>query len=69
VDTTPILIGSGVSDVHHVVAEGLSMRLIVLDWQDRNVTIEIASIDDELPVAECRSVVEPIIRSLEFDDR
>lgn len=66
---TPILIGSGVSGLHHVVAEGLTMRLIVLDWQDKNVTIEITSIDEDIPAADYHGIVEPIIRSLDFEDR
>ena len=67
--STPILIGSGVSQVHHVVAEGLTMRLIVLDWQDRNVTIEITSIDKDLPATEYHAIAEPIIRSMSLEGR
>jgi hypothetical protein len=67
--STPILIGSGVSKVHHVMAEGLSMRLIVLDWQDKNVTIEITSIDQDLPATDYWRIVEPIIYTLIFQDR
>jgi hypothetical protein len=67
-DATPILMGSGVSHLHHVVAHGLTMRLTVLDWQDKNVTIEITSVDEAIPAAEYHSIVEPIIRSLKFEN-
>jgi hypothetical protein len=66
---TPILIGSGVSELHHVVAEGMPMRLVVLDWLDKNVTIEITSIDEDITAADYHSIVEPIIQSLQFEDR
>ncbi len=40
----PIIIGGGVSDLHHVVGAPLEMRLILLDWEDGNVAIEVTSV-------------------------
>lgn len=65
---TPIIIGSGVSSLHHTLLEGMAMRLIVLDWADKNVTIEITSIDEDIPAADYRALVAPIVESIQFHE-
>jgi hypothetical protein len=64
---TPILIGSGRSQVHHMLGPGAGMGLIVLDRPGGgNIAIEISSMDEDLPWSEYRALVEPIIASLRF---
>lgn len=36
----PVIIGGGVSQLHHVMGAPLEMRLILLDWAEGNVAIE-----------------------------
>lgn len=63
----PVIIGSGVSELHHVSGEGLSVRLLLLSWNDTNVTIEITSVEDQHSRAEYLEMASPIIKSLRFD--
>jgi hypothetical protein len=44
VNAIPVLIGGGVSDFHHVIGTPLEMRLILLDWEDGNVAIEVTAL-------------------------
>ena len=39
----PVIIGGGVSDLHHVLGAPLEMRLILLDWEEGNVAIEVTA--------------------------
>jgi hypothetical protein len=64
---TPIIMGSGTSQLFHVAAAGLQMRLIVLDWAGTNVTIEVTSIDEDIPASDYRALVAPILESVRFD--
>lgn len=43
IDAIPILIGGGVSNLHHVVGAPTEMRLFLLDWKGGNVAIEITA--------------------------
>ena len=62
----PLIIGGGVSDLHHVIVEGLDVRLVILGWEDGNVTLEVTNVKEQHSAAEFRSLVQPIIDSLEF---
>jgi hypothetical protein len=63
----PVIIGSGVSQLHHTAIPGSDTRLIVLSWRDTNVTIEISSVRKQHSKQEYLDLVEPIIDSLVFD--
>lgn len=64
---TPLLIGDGVvSGLHHNVGEEYDVRLVILAWRDRNVTLEITSVHDQHPTEEYHALVQPIVDSLEF---
>lgn len=63
----PVLIGSGVSDVHHTSVHETSLRLLLLNWQDANITIEITSHQDQHTKQQYLDMVQPIIESLRFD--
>lgn len=39
----PLIIGGGVSDLHHVMSADLEMRLVLLDWNEGNVVIEVTA--------------------------
>jgi hypothetical protein len=62
----PVIIGSGVSDLHHVSVHGIDVRLVLLEWRDTNVTIEITSVRKQHSKQEYLELVEPIIESLRF---
>jgi hypothetical protein len=62
----PLIIGGGVSELHHVLLKELDLRLVILDWEDGNVTLEVTNVKEQHPAEEFRSLVQPIIDSLEF---
>jgi hypothetical protein len=64
--STPIIIGNGVSDLHHVVAQKLDLRLILLSWKRGNVAIEITNVQKQYPAAKWRALVQPIVDSFQF---
>lgn len=39
----PVIIGGGVSELHHVIGAPLEMRLFLLDWEEGNVAIEVTA--------------------------
>ncbi len=39
----PLVIGGGVSDLHHIIGAPLEMRLYLLDWEKGNVAIEVTA--------------------------
>ena len=39
----PVIIGGGVSDLHHVIGSPLEVRLFLLDWEEGNVAIEVTA--------------------------
>ncbi|RJT75979.1 LamG domain-containing protein [Arthrobacter cheniae] len=43
-NAVPVLIGGGVSDLHHVIGAPLEMRLFLLDWDGGNVAIEVTAL-------------------------
>ncbi|WP_181035111.1 LamG domain-containing protein [Arthrobacter sp. B0490] len=47
IHAVPILIGGGVSDLHHVLGAPLQMRLYLLDWNGGNVAIEVTAVLDQ----------------------
>jgi hypothetical protein len=68
-NATPVIIGGGVSALHHVVLAGLAMRLILLDWDGGNVTIEIVSVEAQHPAEEYRAEVQTILDALSFGEQ
>ncbi|WP_394253472.1 LamG domain-containing protein [Arthrobacter pityocampae] len=64
----PILIGGGVSDLHHVLGAPLQMRLYLLDWDGGNVAIEVTAVRDQhsLTTYLNRIGAGPIVGSLAF---
>lgn len=43
----PVIIGGGVSELHHVIGAPLEMRLILLDWEGGNVAIEVTAVREQ----------------------
>lgn len=43
----PIIIGGGVSDLHHTIGAPLEVRLILLDWEGGNVAIEVTAVREQ----------------------
>ncbi|SDL79937.1 hypothetical protein SAMN04488242_2863 [Tessaracoccus oleiagri] len=65
--STPLIIGDGkVSDLHHVVSAEIDVRLVILDHEDGNVTLEITNVLEQHPTQEYRAIVQPIVDSLAF---
>lgn len=62
----PMIIGNGISEVHHVVLGGLVVRLVLLEWEDSNVTIEITSVLDQHSFEDYLELTAPVIDSLRF---
>ena len=62
----PLITGGGVSSLHHVLLKEIDVRLVILDWEDGNVTLEVTNVKEQHSAAEFRSLVQPIIDSLEF---
>jgi hypothetical protein len=48
----PVIIGGGVSQLHHVVAAPLEMRLFVLDWEGGNVAVEVTAVRGQHSLAD-----------------
>ena len=63
----PLIMGDGVSSVHHVILEGADVRLVLLEWGDGNVTLEITNVPEQHSAEEFRSQLQPIIDSLVFE--
>jgi hypothetical protein len=64
---TPLIMGSGVSELHHGIGERMGVRLIILEWGGAgNITLEITNVDEQHTAAEFRAQVQPIIDSLVF---
>ena len=62
----PLIIGNGISRLHHGIAEGRDVRLVFLEWGHGNITLEIASVEGQRSAEEFRSQLEPILDSLVF---
>ncbi len=62
----PLIIGDGVSDLHHVILHDLDVRLVLLEWGTGNVALEITNAKVQHSAEEFRSQLQPIIDSLEF---
>lgn len=64
---TPLIMGDGVSDLHHGNSEGIDIRLVFLEWgDDGNVTLEMTSVQEQHTADDFRAELQPIIESLEF---
>lgn len=63
----PLIIGNGVSSVHHVILPEVDVRLALLSWQDGNVTLEITNVKEQRSADEFRSQLQPIIDGLVFE--
>jgi hypothetical protein len=64
----PMIMGDGVSSLHHVVLEEMDVRLVLLEWGEGNVTLEITNVREQHSAEEFRSQLQPIIDSLVFDE-
>lgn len=64
----PMIIGNGISDLHHVVIRELKVRLVLLEWDDSNVTIEITSVHAQHAFEDYMELTAPVIKSLRFGD-
>lgn len=62
----PLIIGDGVSSLHHVILKQLNLRLVILAWRKGNVTLEITNVTKQHSANEFRTALQPIIDSLEF---
>lgn len=47
IHAVPVIIGGGVSDLHHVMGAPLGMRLFLLDWEGGNVAIEVTAVREQ----------------------
>ena len=63
----PLIIGGGVSSLHHVLLKELDVRLIILEWRDGNVTLEITNVKEQHGASEYRAALQPIVDSLVFE--
>ena len=52
VHAVPIMIGGGVSHLHHVMGAPLDMRLILLDWEGGNVAVEVTTLREQHSLAD-----------------
>jgi hypothetical protein len=62
----PVIIGGGASDLFHVSLREIDVRLILLEWKDANLTIEVTNVHEQHSQREWLAMVEPILDSLEF---
>ena len=62
----PLIIGNGVSSLHHVILDELDLRLVILSRGTGNVTLEITNVHEQHTAEEFRAALQPIIDSLEF---
>ncbi len=62
----PLIIGNGVSQLHHVLLEELDVRLVILGWEEGNVTLEITNVKEQHSAEQFRSELQPILHSMEF---
>ncbi|WP_307025951.1 LamG domain-containing protein [Arthrobacter globiformis] len=44
IHAVPVIIGGGVSALHHVIGAPVEMRLFLLDWEKGNVAIEVTAV-------------------------
>lgn len=63
----PLIIGDGVSELHHVILRQIDVRLVMLRWRNGNVTLEITNVKEQHSADEFRAALQPIIESLHFD--
>jgi hypothetical protein len=63
----PLIIGSGVSQLHHVLVPQTTTRLVILDWQETNIVIEVSSLNDQNSLEEYLDAAGPVIDSFAFE--
>lgn len=63
----PLIIGSGVSQLHHVLVPQTTTRLVILDWRDTNIVIEVSSLNDQNSLEEYLEAAGPVIDSFAFE--
>ncbi|WP_137843122.1 hypothetical protein [Microbacterium sp. 2FI] len=63
---TPLIMGDGVSHLHHGIGGEMDVRLVFLERGSGNVTLEITNVREQHSAEEFRSALQPIIDSLEF---
>lgn len=64
--TVPLIIGNGVSQLHHTILPGMGIRLVMLDWEESNVTIEITNVSEQHSFEEYIELTKPIVESFTF---
>ncbi len=52
IHAVPIIIGGGVSELHHTMGSPLEMRLFLLDWKGGNVAIEVTAVREHHSLAD-----------------
>lgn len=63
----PLIVGDGTSSsLHHVAVKEIDVRLIILAWQEGNVTLEITNAKEQHSAVEYRAALRPVIDSLKF---
>lgn len=62
----PLIVGDGVSQLHHVIFPELDVRLILLESPDGNLTLEVTNTKEQHSAEEFRALLQPIIDSLVF---
>jgi hypothetical protein len=62
----PLIIGSGVSELLHVLLDEIEVRLVLLERGEGNVTLEITNVTEQHPSDEFRAMLQPILDSLVF---
>lgn len=66
----PVIIGGGVSQLHHVMGSALEMRLLLLDWEQGNVVVEVTAVREQhtLPDYLEEAGAGAVVGSFEFLD-
>lgn len=62
----PLIIGSGVSQLYHVIYPGMTVRLYLLATEDGIVVIEVAQVPGQGTFTEYLGEVVPILQSIAF---
>lgn len=62
-----VLVGGGVSQLAHTVIGKVHVRLVLLQWGTRNVTIEITSVPGQHTRKEFLELAQPVLDSLRFE--
>lgn len=67
IHAVPVIIGGGVSQLHHVIGAPLEMRLFLLDWERGNVAVEVSAVLEQHTLSEYLAEAGAIVDSFDFE--